>query len=316
MLEGKRILVTGGTGSIGSYIIQRICDMNVQKVIVFSRDEEKQYFMKQQIDSSKVDYIVGDIRDFYRLSSIFYGIDYVVHAAAMKQVPIAETNPIETVSTNIIGTENVLRCSIQQQIEGVVCLSSDKAVSPSNCMGMTKGICERLIRSSNTDMKTKVSCVRLGNVLGSKGSVIPTWKNQISQTHSISLTSIDMTRFIMSLEETYQLIMHALQFGQHGEIVFSNMKSCRIHDLAKAVCMYYGLEAEKYIHITGIREGEKLYEEIFSEEEKKRIYENNGYYHISNTINPSDLYIPRKSSEAKLMTVEQLIDLLTDNHLF
>lgn len=258
MLEGKRILVTGGTGSIGSYIIQRICEMNVQKVIVFSRDEEKQYFMKQQIDSPKVDYIIGDIRDFYRLSSIFCGIDYVIHAAAMKQVPIAETNPIETVFTNIIGTENILRCSIQQQIERVICLSSDKAISPSNCMGMTKGICERLIRSLNSNMKTTVCCVRLGNVLGSKGSVIPTWKNQISQMHSISLTSMEMTRFIMSLDETYQLIMHALQFGQHGEIIFSNMKSCRIHDLAKAMCMYYNLDAKKTIHITGIREGEKI----------------------------------------------------------
>lgn len=316
MLEGKQILVTGGTGSVGKYIIQKICETNIKKVIVFSRDEEKQYYMKQQIADPRIDYIIGDIRDFYRLNSIFNGIDYVIHAAAMKQVPIAETNSIEATYTNIIGTENVLRCSVQHQVEKVICLSSDKAISPSNCMGMTKGICERLIRCSNSNVKTKMSCVRLGNVLGTKGSVIPTWKTQISQTQSISLTSKGMTRFIMSLEEVYQLILHALQLGRHGEIIFSNMKSCCMLDLAKAMCEYYNLDFEKSIHIIGVREGEKLYEEIFSEEEKKHIYIIKGYYHISNSACPIDLKIPRKSDEAELMSVEQLIDLLTVNHLF
>ena len=260
MLEGKRILITGGTGSIGSYITQKLCMLNVQKIIIFSRDEEKQYFMKQHIDDSKVEYVIGDIRDFYRLNSALSDVDYVIHAAAMKQVPIAETNPIEAVSTNIIGTENILRCSIQQQVKKVICLSSDKAISPSNCMGMTKGICERLVRSSKLNMKTKISCVRLGNVLGSKGSVIPTWKNQIAQKQSISLTDKGMTRFIMTMEDAYQLVMHAMQSGQHREIIFPIMKSCRIHDLAKAICIHYNMDVERTIHIIGIREGEKLYD--------------------------------------------------------
>ncbi|MCM1263576.1 MAG: polysaccharide biosynthesis protein [Butyrivibrio sp.] len=316
MLEGKRILITGGTGSIGNYIIQKICMLNVQKVIVFSRDEEKQYRMKQQIVDPKVEYIIGDIRDFYRLNSVFCGIDYVIHTAAMKQVPIAEENPIEAVTTNIIGTENVIRCSIQQQVEQVIFLSSDKSISPTNCMGMTKGICERLIRSSKPNVKTKISCVRLGNVLGSKGSVIPTWKSQISQTQSILLTDMDMTRFIMTLEDVYKLVMHTIRLGRHGEIIFPSMKSCRIYDLAKVMCMYYNLNIDKTIHIIGIREGEKLYEEIFSEEEKNHIYESAGYYHISRSVYPLGLQIPRKSDECKLMTVEQLIEFLTDNDLF
>lgn len=316
MLNGKRILITGGTGSIGNYIISKMCSTNVQSIIVFSRDEEKQYYMKQKIIDPRVEYIIGDIKDYHRVNSALYDVDYVIHAAAMKQVPIAEANPIEAVATNIMGTENVLRCSIQHKVEKVICLSSDKAISPSNCMGMTKGICERLVRSFNPSVKTKISCVRLGNVLGSKGSVIPTWKEQISQAHSILLTDINMTRFIMTLDNVYQLIMHAIQFGQHREIIFSNMKSCNIHDLAKAMCICYGLSLEETVHIIGVREGEKLYEEIFSEEEKNHIYENNGYYHISRDVYPLALQIPRKSDECKIMTVEQLINLLADNDLY
>ena len=316
MLKEKSVLITGGTGSIGNYIVPKICALNPRKVIVFSRDEEKQYNMKQRITTSQIEYITGDIRDYNRLGSAFYDVDYVIHTAAMKQVPIAENNPVEAVLTNVIGTENVLRCAIQQNVQKVICLSSDKAISPANCMGMTKGICERLVRSSNPNLFTSICCVRLGNVLGSRGSVLPTWKNQISQTHTITLTSEEMTRFVMSFEDVYELIMHAIQFGQHGEIVFSKMKSCCILDLAKVVCKYYNLNWKKDIRITGIREGEKLYEEIISEEERNHIYKNNGYYHISDNINQSDIYIPRKSNECLLMTIEELTSLLAENDLF
>lgn len=315
MLNGKRILITGGTGSIGNYLITQMCSTNVQSIIVFSRDEEKQYYMKQRIIDPRVEYIIGDIKDYYRLNNALYDVNYVIHAAAMKQVPIAEMNPIEAVATNIMGTENVLQCSIQQKVEKVICLSSDKAISPSNCMGMTKGICERLVRSFNPSVQTKISCVRLGNVLGSKGSVIPTWKDQISRAHSIFLTDINMTRFIMTLDNVYQLIMHAIQFGQHREIIFSNMKSCNIYDIARAMCIYYGLDPEETVHIIGIREGEKLYEEVFSEEERNHIYENNGYYHISRDVFPLFSHIPRKSDECEKINMEQLTDLLANTDL-
>ena len=261
--------------------------------------------------------MIGDVRDYQRLESALFGVNYVIHAAALKQVPMAEMNPMEAVATNIVGTHNVLCGSAHQQVEKVVCLSTDKSVAPSNCMGMTKGIGERLIRSS-TRLYSNLDavCVRLGNVLDSRGSVIPLWKNQIEKNQSITLTDERMTRFIMTYEDVFQLLVHAFTTGEKGEVIISNMKACRILDLAKTVCLHYGLNVEKNILITGSRPGEKLYEELFSPEEMQFIYQNDTYYHIGNqkVCWVTDT-TPYRSDKCTLLDCNELEELLRKNNI-
>lgn len=316
MFVDKTVLITGGTGYIGQFLTSTICLKNAHKVIVYSRDEEKQYFMQQHINCMQAEYIIGDIKDYNRLNDVLGGVDYVIHAAAMKQVPIAEKNPMEAVLTNIIGTENIIRAAIQQKVKKVLCLSSDKAISPTNCMGMTKGICERLVTSSsNWHIETDILCIRLGNVLGSTGSVIPLWKNQVNTNKKITLTSKEMTRYIMTIDDVYQLVVHALEHGRHGEIIFSNMKACSIYDLAKEICQIYNRDIQNDVLIIGTRPGEKIYEELFALEEYNHIYENKNFYHITPNSTNSKLQLIRKSNESVLLTSQELREIIIKNRL-
>lgn len=314
---GKTILITGGTGTIGSFLVKQLLQTNCKRVIIFSRDEAKQFFMQQQHSDKRIEYIIGDVRDLQRLENALYGVDYVVHAAAMKHVPIAEKNPIEAVETNIIGTHNVLLGSVRQKVKKVVCLSTDKAVSPSNCMGMTKGISERLIQTfTSSSALTKVICVRLGNVLGSRGSVIPLWQEQIASCRKITLTDARMTRFVMTYNDVFQLLMHAFSSGINGEIIVPHMAACNIIDLAKTLCFHYGLDIEKDILVTGLRPGEKLYEELFTTEELPNIYKNGDYYHIGTSDHGFDAsLIPCRSDKCILLSSTELDKILRENHL-
>ena len=316
MFSEKTILITGGTGTIGQYLVEKIIMSGCKKVIIFSRDEEKQYNMKQQFLDKKIQYIIGDIRDCQRLDNVLVGVDFVIHTAAIKQVPVAENNPMEAVLTNIIGTHNVITSSIRQGVKKVVCMSTDKAVNPTNCMGMSKGISERLVKAiHDSSGVTEIVCVRLGNVLGSRGSVIPLWKKQIEKIKKITLTDQNMTRFIMTTEEVYQLLVHALSNGKNSETIFLNMKACSIYDLAKVICEKYELDKKNDIQITGLRPGEKLFEELYSEEEAPYIYENNGYYHIGFKPCQKIPHIECKSNTCNLLTLTEIKNILMKNHL-
>lgn len=316
MFSGKTILITGGTGTIGQYMVEKIILSRCKKLIVFSRDEEKQFYMQQQYMDERLKFVIGDIRDYRHLESVLLGVDYVIHTAAIKQVPVAEKNPMEAVLTNIIGTYNVILSSIQQRVKKVVCLSTDKAVNPTNCMGMSKGISERLVKSAlGASEVTDIVCIRLGNVLGSRGSVIPLWKKQIEKANRITLTDKTMTRFIMTNKEVYQLLEYSLLHGNCGETIFLNMKACSIYDLAKIICLKYGLDVQNDIQITGLRPGEKLFEELYSAEEAPYVYKNGIYYHIGIEKFHSNFGITYKSNDSKLLTTSELEDILVKNHL-
>lgn len=317
MFNEKTILVTGGTGTIGQFLVQKLTGTGCKRIVVFSRDENKQFFMQQQYSDKRIEYVLGDVRDYQRLENALFGVDYVIHAAALKQVPMAEINPMEAVEINIVGTHNVLYGSARQQVKKVVCLSTDKSVAPSNCMGMTKGVCERLITSSaRLYSNLDAVCVRLGNVLGSRGSVIQLWKKQIEQNRTITLTDERMTRFVMTYEDVFRLLMHAFAAGAKGEIIIPNVKACRILDLAKVVCLYYGLDVKKNMLITGARPGEKLYEELFTIEEMQFIYQNDTYYHIGNQ---KGCWIadttPYRSDKCTPLDCNELEELLRGNNI-
>ena len=281
MFSEKTIMVTGGTGSIGQYLIRKMCKENPKRIIVYSRDEEKQYFMQKRFMNKNIEYYIGDVRDYGRILYLLDGVDYVIHTAAMKQVPIVENNPLEATEINIMGTENIIRASEYQHVEKVICFSSDKAVNPVNCMGMTKAIVERMIKNKNHGVD--VIGIRLGNVLNTNGSVFDLWNKQIEKNRKITLTSKQMTRYFMRKKDVYDLVLHALKYGKKSEIIFSKMKIGCMYDVAKQICKLNGL-GEDNIESIGIRSGEKLKEEIFSSEEEKNIYVNKGYYHISTKI--------------------------------
>lgn len=317
LFSDKTILITGGTGTLGSYFAEQLLRTNCKRIIIFSRDENKQFLMQQQYKDKRVEYVIGDIRNLQRIESALCDVDYVIHAAAMKHVPIAEMHPMEAVETNIIGTQNVLLGCIHKKVKTVVCLSTDKAISPTNCMGMTKGISERVMRSfACSSDSTNIICVRLGNVLGSRGSVIPLWRVQIAKHGKITLTDKKMTRFIMTYNEVFQLVEHAFANGCNGEIVVPHLAACNINDMARVVCMHYGLDADKDILVTGLRPGEKLYEELFTVEELTCIYQNDKYYHIGSAS--SDVVfsaIPYRSDNYPLLSSDELDMILRENHL-
>jgi len=316
MFINKTVLITGGTGTIGQFLVEKLLHTNVKRVIVFSRDEEKQFDMQQKYSDSRLCYVIGDIRNQQQIDCAMYGVDYVIHAAAIKQVPIAEKNPVEAVLTNVMGTYNVVLAAINQNAKKVVYISSDKSIAPTNCMGMTKGISERIIRSELcSKSKTEIVSVRLGNVLGARGSVIPLWKKQIRARGKIVVTDKAMTRFIMTTEEVYQLIVHAVKEGKSGEIIFLDMNACSIYEMAKCICMCYGLDYRSSILLAEPRTGEKMYEELFSEEEKSYMYSLNEYYHVGTVKKVEKLNIPCRSNEVNLLTVDEIRELLIQNDI-
>lgn len=282
MFKGKKVLVTGGTGSFGHIIVKRLLKENVAEIRVFSRDEKKQYDMMQQYkDERKLKFIIGDVRDRESVRRAIRGVDIVYHAAALKQVPSSELNAYQAVLTNITGAQNVVDAALKENVEKVISISTDKAVEPVNVMGMTKAIQERIIVSANNNRfgkRTTFSCVRYGNVLGSRGSVVPLFRKQIEDNEGITITHEDMTRFIITLDQAIDLVFEATEKSVGGEIFVMKMKKHKVTDLAKIMLEAAGKEAKW--KVIGIRPGEKIHETLVSPTESIRTIESDKYYII------------------------------------
>jgi len=276
MLNNKTVLITGGTGSFGKNFARYLLDKyDLKKLIIFSRDELKQFNMEKEFNDSRLRFFIGDVRDLPRLERALSGVDVVIHAAALKQVPTLEYNPFEAVKTNILGSQNVIEAAVNQGVEKVVLISTDKAVQPVNLYGSTKLCAEKLFISGNsyTGHKTKFSCVRYGNVIGSRGSIVETLK-KCQPCDKICLTDERMTRFWLPLKKSFELVMFALTEMEGGEIFIPHVPSMKLVDLFEA--MAPGVKRE----ITGIRPGEKLHETLLTNEEARHAVEYNGYYVI------------------------------------
>jgi UDP-N-acetylglucosamine 4,6-dehydratase len=280
-LAGKTVLITGGTGSFGKAFVKRLlADNEIKKLVVFSRDELKQFEMAEVINSPKLRYFLGDVRDYQRLLQATDGVDVIVHAAAMKQIPAAEYNPMEAIKTNVLGAENIVNAAIQNGISKVVALSTDKAANPANLYGATKLCSDKLMVAGNIlagSHATKFSCVRYGNVLGSRGSVIPFFLERAKEG-SLPITDVRMTRFWLTIEEGVQFVLDSLERMHGGEIFVPKIPSFKVADVARVVCP--GLPT----HVIGIRPGEKLHEIMITEDDSNYTYEFDTYFAI---ISPS-----------------------------
>ena len=263
---GKTLLITGGTGSFGNAVLKRFLDTDIKEIRVFSRDELKQDDMRRHYHNDKIKFYIGNVKDIESVRNAMHGVDYIFHAAALKQVPSCEFFPIEAVKTNVIGTENVLTAAIEEGVKTVICLSTDKAAYPVNAMGTSKAMMEKVIvAKSRTTSTTKICCTRYGNVLCSRGSVIPLWIEQIKEGKPLSLTDPTMTRFIMSLEEAVDLVLFAFENGATGDILVQKAAATTIEVLAEAVKRLFHYECEN--RIIGLRHGEKVYETLLTDEE-------------------------------------------------
>lgn len=282
-IADKNILIMGGTGSFGHQIVSQLLKFNPNKVVVFSRDEKKQYDMQNEFEKylDILDFIIGDVRDYARVYESTKNIDIVYHAAALKQVPNSEFHPFEAVKTNIIGAENVRRAAIENEVGVVVAVSTDKAVKPINVMGMTKAIQERIMLNPNNGRwYTKFICVRYGNVIGSRGSVIPFFKQRIEECKFLPITNFEMTRFLLRLEEALDLVFKATIEGETGQLFVKKMPACYVIDLAKAMSKAMTGKEDYLIKEVGIRPGEKIHEVLVSEEEMRRAVETEAHYII------------------------------------
>ena len=287
IFERKTLLITGGTGSFGNAVLNRFLDTDIREIRIFSRDEKKQDDMRHEYQakypeaSNKIKFYIGDVRDLQSVKNAMYGVDYIFHAAALKQVPSCEFFPIEAVKTNVLGTENVLTAAIEAGVRKVICLSTDKAAYPVNAMGTSKAMMEKVIvaksRTVSTD-KTSICCTRYGNVMCSRGSVIPLWIEQIKNGHPITVTEPKMTRFIMSLEEAVELVIFAFQNAESGDIMVQKAPACTIAVLAQAVKELFHSEDE--IKVIGIRHGEKMYETLLTNEECSGAIDMGNFYRV------------------------------------
>lgn len=282
----KTLMITGGTGSFGNAVLNRFLKTDIAEIRIFSRDEKKQDDMRHEFQikmpevSDKIKFYIGDVRNIESVRSAMRGVDYIFHAAALKQVPSCEFFPMEAVRTNVIGTENVLNAAIDEGVESVICLSTDKAAYPINAMGITKAIEEKVaIAKSRMSGKTKICCTRYGNVLCSRGSVIPLWIEQIKSGNPITVTEPTMTRFIMSLDEAVDLVLFAFENGQNGDLLIMKAPACTIKTQAEAVCDLFGGDKEN-IKVIGIRHGEKMYETLLTNEECAKAIDMGDFYRV------------------------------------
>ncbi|MBP1554997.1 MAG: polysaccharide biosynthesis protein, partial [Oscillospiraceae bacterium] len=276
LFSGKTLLITGGTGSFGNAVLNRFIREDIGEIRVFSRDEKKQDDMRHLLQekypdaADKVRFYIGDVRDISSVRPAVHGVDYIFHAAALKQVPSCEFFPLEAVKTNVLGTDNVLTAAIEAGVKCVICLSTDKAAYPVNAMGTSKAMMEKVIvAKSRTAGDTRICCTRYGNVMCSRGSVIPLWIDQIKNGLPITVTDGKMTRFIMSLEEAVDLVLFAFENGQAGDILVQKAPACTIQTQAEAVCELFGGSKDD-IKVIGIRHGEKMYETLLTNEECSR----------------------------------------------
>jgi UDP-glucose 4-epimerase len=281
MLKDKVLMITGGTGSFGNTVLERFLDTDVRQIVIFSRDEKKQEDMRIALRNSKIRFVIGDVRNYESVAHAMHGVDYIFHAAALKQVPSCEFYPIEAVRTNIIGTENVLNAAIANKVKRVVVLSTDKAVYPINAMGISKAMAEKVMvaKSRNVPNGGTIMCAtRYGNVMASRGSVIPLFIEKIKAGHPLTVTDPNMTRFLMSLEESVDLVLHAFEHGQQGDIFVQKAPASTIADLASALTQLFKGNGD--IKIIGIRHGEKLYESLVSREEMAKAEDRGRYFRI------------------------------------
>ena len=286
LFTGKTLMITGGTGSFGNAVLNRFLQTDISEIRIFSRDEKKQDDMRHEYQAKmpdvahKIKFYIGDVRDLQSVRSSMHGVDYIFHAAALKQVPSCEFFPMEAVRTNVIGTDNVLTAAIEEGVECVICLSTDKAAYPINSMGMSKAIEEKVaIAKSRMSGKTKICCTRYGNVMCSRGSVIPLWIDQIKADNPITVTEPNMTRFIMSLEEAVDLVLFAFEHGENGDLLIKKAPACTIQTQAEAVCELFGGKKED-IKVIGIRHGEKMYETLLTNEECARAVDMGDFYRV------------------------------------
>ncbi len=268
MFTNKTLLITGGTGSFGNAVLERFLNTDIGEIRIFSRDEKKQDDMRHKYNNEKIKFYIGDVRDIASVKNAMHGVDYIFHAAALKQVPSCEFFPLEAVKTNVIGTDNVLTAAIEAGVSKVICLSTDKAAYPVNAMGTSKAMMEKVIVAKSRTVspdRTTICCTRYGNVMCSRGSVIPLFIDQIKAGKPLTVTSSDMTRFIMSLDEAVDLVIYAFKNAQSGDIMVQKAPACTIGVLAQAVKELFN--AENNIKVIGIRHGEKMYETLLTNEE-------------------------------------------------
>ena len=286
LFTNKTLLITGGTGSFGNAVLNRFLRTDIGEIRIFSRDEKKQDDMRHEFQAKmpevadKIKFYIGDVRSLESCRGAMNGVDYIFHAAALKQVPSCEFFPMEAVRTNVIGTDNVLTAAIEAGVECVICLSTDKAAYPINAMGITKAIEEKVaVAKSRNSGKTKICCTRYGNVMCSRGSVIPLWIDQIKNGNPITITEPSMTRFIMSLEEAVDLVLFAFEHGENGDLLIQKAPACTIGTQAQAVCELFGGKKED-IKVIGIRHGEKMYETLLTNEECAKAIDMGNFYRV------------------------------------
>lgn len=282
MFKNKTLLITGGTGSFGNAVLRRFLDSDIGEIRIFSRDEKKQDDMRKRLKNRKVKFYIGDVRDYNSISAAMSGVDYVFHAAALKQVPSCEFFPLEAVKTNILGTENVLNAAIAHGVKKVVCLSTDKAAYPINAMGMSKALMEKVAVAKSRNVpgnRTIINVTRYGNVMYSRGSVIPLFVDQIKNNQPLTVTDPKMTRFLMSLDDAVDLVLYAFEHGEQGELFVQKSPASTIGDLAQAVKEIF--HADNEIKIIGSRHGEKMYETLLTREEMIRAEDIGEYYRVS-----------------------------------
>ena len=324
MFRGKVLLITGGTGSFGNAAVKKIIDSEIKEIRIFSRDEKKQEDMRNLYNNEKLSFYIGSVRDYESVSHVLPGVDYIFHAAALKQVPSCEFFPMEAVKTNILGTENVLNAAIANCVKKVVVLSTDKAVYPINAMGMSKALMEKVMiaKSRTVDEKRTMLCgTRYGNVIASRGSVVPLFIRQIKENKTITVTNPNMTRFIMSLENAIDLVLYAFENGAAGDLFVQKAPACRIGDLAKAVRELFGKNSE--VKIIGTRHGEKLFETLLNREEMASAEDLNDYYRIAadnRNLNYNKYFFEGKenlstkqdftSNNTKILSVEEIQEIL------
>ena len=311
LFENKVLLITGGTGSFGNAVLNRFLKTDIGEIRIFSRDEKKQDDMRHDFQArmpevaNKIKFYIGDVRNKSTLKYAMKGVDYVFHAAALKQVPSCEFFPMEAVKTNVIGTDNTLDAAIDAGVKCVICLSTDKAAYPINAMGITKAIEEKIaVAKSRLSGDTKICCTRYGNVMCSRGSVIPLWIDQIRKGNPITITEPSMTRFIMSLEEAVDLVLFAFENGKNGDILVQKAPACTIQTQAEAVCELFGGKKEE-IRVIGIRHGEKMYETLLTKEEAAKAIDMGNFYAVpaDNRDLNYDKYF--KEGDVKRATIEE-----------
>lgn len=282
MFENKVLLITGGTGSFGNAVLNKFLDSDIKEIRIFSRDEKKQDDMRHQYQNPKIKFYIGDVRDKRSVDNAMNGVDYIFHAAALKQVPSCEFFPIQAVRTNVFGTENVLDSAIQFGVKNVVVLSTDKACYPINAMGISKAMMEKVAiakgRALGEDAKTTICCTRYGNVMASRGSVIPLWIEQIKHGKDITVTDLNMTRFMMTLEDAVNLVIYAFQNGKNGDLLVQKAPAATLNVLAQSLLDLY--KSNSQIKVIGTRHGEKLYESLITREEMARAEDMGDYYKI------------------------------------